>query len=111
MPIPTVSSSRPVFVLDGRDGQPVVPPGNYIIRISVNPPFVPVAGEACPNTDIQGFCHQLPESDYTNNSVSVSITIPDRPSKTGFGPAAGAVVQADEHGDKVKAKSAGSLFY
>jgi hypothetical protein len=95
------------FVLDGGDGQPVVPPGNYIIRITVNPPFVPVAGEACPNTDTQGFCHQLPESDYTNNSVSVSIAIPDRPGKTGFGPAAGALIQADEgdeHGDKVKAK-------
>jgi hypothetical protein len=39
---------------------------------------------------------KLPESNYTNNSVSVSINIPDRPGKTGVGPADGAVVQADE---------------
>src|SRR5947209_800806 len=29
------------FVLDGGDGQPPVPPGDYIIRITVNPGFVP----------------------------------------------------------------------
>jgi len=27
------------FVLDGGDGQAPVPPGNYVIRIHVNPPF------------------------------------------------------------------------
>src|SRR5829696_8451341 len=27
------------FVLDGGDGQPVVPPGSYILRITANPPF------------------------------------------------------------------------
>src|SRR6266540_711327 len=33
------------FVLDGGDGQPVVPPGDYIIRITVNPGYVPAGGE------------------------------------------------------------------
>jgi Lysyl oxidase len=28
------------FVLDGGDGQPSVPPGTYILRITVNPPFL-----------------------------------------------------------------------
>jgi hypothetical protein len=93
------------FVLDGGDGQPVVPPGDYIIRITVNPPFVAQAGEPCPYTDPNGFCHQLPESHYDNNVAEVTVTIPDRPGKTGFGPAAGSIVQnteGDEHGDKIK---------
>src|SRR5215213_5901934 len=48
------------FVLDGGDGQPVVPAGDYVIRVTVNPPFVAAPGEACPNRDSQGFCRQLP---------------------------------------------------
>src|SRR5215510_5218494 len=57
------------FVLDGGDGQPVVPPGQYIIRITVNPGFVPVGSEPCRNADPlhPGVCHQLHESDYENN--------------------------------------------
>ena len=74
------------FVLDGGDGQPVVPPGDYIIRITVNPPFVAQNGEPCPYVDTLGFCHQLPESDYTNNVAEVSVTIPDHPGKQGVGP-------------------------
>jgi len=77
------------FVLDGGDGQIAVPPGEYIIRITVNPPFIAVAGEPCPYTDTVGFCHQLPESDYTNNVGQVTITIPDRPGRTGVGPEKG----------------------
>ena len=73
------------FVLDGGDNQPVVPPGEYIIRITVNPPFVAAAGEPCPFTDTAGFCHQLPESDYTNNVGEVTINIPNRPGRTGVG--------------------------
>ena len=34
------------FLLDGGDGQPVVPPGNYVIRITVNPGFIPAPGES-----------------------------------------------------------------
>src|SRR5213594_1359581 len=77
------------FVLDGGDGQAPVPPGQYIIRITVNPPFTAAAGEPCPHRDLSAFCHQLPESDFTNNVAEVSITIPDRPGKTGFGPGSG----------------------
>ena len=74
------------FLLDGGDGQPPVPPGEYVIRITVNPPFVPAAGEACPNVDPQGFCHTLPESDYANNIEQVSITIPDHNGRKAVGP-------------------------
>jgi hypothetical protein len=77
------------FVLDGGDGQPPIPPGDYILRITVNPPFVAVGGEPCPFVDGLGFCHQLPESDYTNNVGQVQITIPDHPGKTGVGPEKG----------------------
>ena len=77
------------FVLDGGDGQPPVPSGNYRIRITVNPPFVAAAGEPCPNVDSAGFCHQLPELDYTNNIVEVPIFIPAHPGRQGSGPLAG----------------------
>ena len=74
------------FVLDGGDGQPPVPPGSYVIRITVNPPFVPAAGETCPHVDVNGFCHTLPESDYANNIAQVSITIPDHNGRQSVGP-------------------------
>ncbi|MBL8471603.1 MAG: hypothetical protein JNM98_07390 [Rhodocyclaceae bacterium] len=82
------------FVLDGGDGQPPVPPGQYLIRVTVNPPFVPQAGEPClhlERIDSNGdeICHQLPESNYSNNVGEVLITIPDHPGRTGVGPAAG----------------------
>jgi Lysyl oxidase len=77
------------FVLDGGDDQPVVPPGNYRIRITVNPPFVAAPGEACPHVDTRGFCHQLPESDYTNNVTEVPIFIPAHPGREGAGPLTG----------------------
>ncbi len=76
------------FVLDGGDGQAPVPPGDYIIRITVNPGFVPAAGEPCRNADPNhsGICHQLPESNYDNNVSEVLITIPDHPGRQGVGP-------------------------
>ena len=77
------------FVLDGGDGQPSVPPGNYRIRITVNPPFKARRNEACPNVDSAGMCHQLPESDYTNNVVEVPVFIPAHPGREGAGPLAG----------------------
>jgi len=77
------------FVLDGGDGQPVVPPGRYLIRITVNPPFGALAGEPCPYTDTLSLCHQLPESDYTNNVGQVWIDIPDRVGRSGVGPEKG----------------------
>ena len=88
------------FVLDGGDGQPEVPSGNYRIRITVNPPFVAKKGEACPYKDASGFCHQLPESDYTNNVTEVPIFIPTHPGRQGAGPLAGnteAIVSGDCH--------------
>jgi hypothetical protein len=77
------------FVLDGGDGQPVVPPGTYVLRITVNPPFVAKKKEPCPFVDTNGFCHQLPESNYDNNVGQVTINIPNRPGRTGVGPEAG----------------------
>ena len=76
------------FVLDGGDGQPVVPPGEYIIRITVNPGFVPQGGEPCRFADPNhaGVCHQLPESNFENNVAEVRITIPDHPGREGVGP-------------------------
>ena len=76
------------FVLDGGDGQDPIAPGDYIIRITVNPPFPPTPGDACPHLDPRGMCHQLLEGNYDNNTAEVRITIPNRPGKTGFGPGA-----------------------
>jgi hypothetical protein len=76
------------FVLDGGDGQPVVPPGNYTLRITVNPGFVPAPGDVCRYADPNhlGVCHQLPESNFENNVSEISINIPDHPGKQGVGP-------------------------
>jgi len=76
------------FLLDGGDGQPVVPPGEYILRITVNPGFVPTKGEPCRNADPlhPGECHQLQESNYGNNIAEVRITIPTHPGRQGVGP-------------------------
>ncbi len=76
------------FVLDGGDGQPPVPPGQYIIRVTVNPGFVPTTSEPCRFADPlhPGVCHQLPESDYENNVAQITITIPDHPGRQGVGP-------------------------
>ena len=76
------------FVLDGGDGQAPVPPGEYIIRITVNPGFVPSGGEPCrfPDPLHLGVCHQLPESNFENNVAQVRITIPDHPGREGVGP-------------------------
>ena len=77
------------FVLDGGDGQPVVPPGDYIIRITVNPPFAAQPNEPCPHVDTLGFCHQLLETDYTDNVGTALISIADHPGRKGVGPLAG----------------------
>ena len=84
------------FVLDGGDGQAPVPPGDYIIRITVNPPFVAKRNEACPNVDTKGFCHQLPETNYEDNIGVASITIPTHPGRQGSGPLAGNNEQTQE---------------
>ena len=88
------------FVLDGGDGQPVVPPGTYVIRITVNPPFAAKKGEACPFKDPNGFCHQLPETNYDDNIGQTTITIPDHPGRQGVGPLKGDTTPTEdcEHG-------------
>jgi len=92
------------FVLDGGDGQPEVPPGNYVIRITVNPGFVPQPGEsiafASPDPLHPGVYHQLFESNYENNIGEFAVTIPDHPGKGGVGPMAGSKINTiddDEH--------------
>lgn len=65
------------FVLDGGDNQPIVPPGTYYLRITVNPKFQPTGAEPCPYQDPEaGYCHQLPESDYANNMTQITVTVP-----------------------------------
>lgn len=84
------------FVLDGGDGQTVVPPGDYVIRITVNPPFTAKKGEPCPFVDTKGFCHQLPETNYEDNVGTAAISIPDHPGRKGVGPLAGNNDAAEE---------------
>lgn len=76
------------FVLDGGDGQPVVPPGNYRIQVEVNPGYAPDRRGNCPRVKdpITGLCHQFAESNYANNVGSAPLTIPDHPGRSGYGP-------------------------
>ena len=79
------------FVLDGGDGQPVIPPGQYLLRITVNPGFVPQPGENVAFATIDpatGLYHMLPESNYADNVAEVLVTIPDHPGKQSVGPLA-----------------------
>jgi hypothetical protein len=71
------SISGQYFVLDGGEGQPPVPPGKYLLRVTVNPGFVPAPGEPCRYADPNhpGVCHELPESNYDNNVAQITITI------------------------------------
>ena len=79
------------FVLEGDPNAESIPPGRYILRIWVNPPFTPKSRkEQCPALDPQGFCHMFAESDYSNNIGEALVTIPSgRPGKTGYGPGGG----------------------
>jgi hypothetical protein len=75
------------FVLDGGDGQPVVPPGTYTIQVEVNPAYAPTNG-VCPRvTDpLTGLCHQFAESNYANNIGQATVIITDHPGRSGYGP-------------------------
>ena len=84
------------FVLDGGDGQPVVPAGDYIIRITANPPYVGTRENVCRFQDQNGLCHAILESNYDNNIGEVRITIPAHPGQTGIGPMAGTPVPNNE---------------
>ena len=76
------------FVLDGGDGQAPVPAGDYIIRITANPPYSPDRRGNCPlaKDPATGLCHNFPESDFTNNVAEALISIPARPGREGNGP-------------------------
>jgi hypothetical protein len=67
------------FVLDGGDGQPVVPAGNYYIEVEVNPAYAPDKKGSCPRAKdpATGLCHQFAESDYSNNTTRVLVWIAD----------------------------------
>jgi Lysyl oxidase len=96
------------FVLDGGDGQEPVPPGQYVIQVEVNPAYTVNTG-GCPRfTDpATGNCHQIEESNYANNTSSVTINIPSHVGRDGVGPMSGTPVSAeelDEHGNKLKKK-------
>ena len=95
------------FVLDGGDGQEEVPPGDYIIRITVNPGFTPEPGEpgGFGFDPVTGLNHQLFESNYANNVGEVAVTIPNRVGRSGFGPLAGSQINSvdnEEHDPPVK---------
>jgi hypothetical protein len=79
------------FVLD--DPNEPVPAGRYVLRITVNPGFAKVTGQACPVFDsAAGLCHNFAESNYANNVGQITIDIPaDRNGKTG-----GAVKTAED---------------
>jgi len=74
------------FVLDGGDGQPVVPPGVYTIKVEVNPAYAPT-GKGCPLVKDQstGLCHQFAESNYRNNVGTATVIIPEHPGRQGYG--------------------------
>jgi len=88
------------FVLDGGDGQPVIPPGKYTIQVEVNPAYAPDKKGNCPRVKdpATGLCHQFAESNYANNVGSATILIPDHPGRSGYGPLknAGSVTADDE---------------
>ena len=67
-----------------------IPPGEYIIRIEVNPGYVPSRKNPCRFLDpATGLCHALQESDYSNNLGEALVTITDHPGKQGWGPGGG----------------------
>jgi len=71
------------FVLDESTGP--VAPGEYVLRITVNPPFVCGVGDDVRPRDADGFCHMFAEGDYGNNVGEADITIPTN-AHTAVGP-------------------------
>ena len=76
------------FVLDGGDGQPVVPPGTYTIEVEVNPAYPPDGSGNCPRVKdpVTGLCHQFAEASYANNVGRATVFITDHPGRAGYGP-------------------------
>ena len=67
------------FVIDG------LAPGDYVLRVTVNPPFVCGDADAARPRDAAGMCHMFEESDYGNNVGEATVTIPSDV-KNGAGP-------------------------
>ena len=86
------------FILDGGDGQPVVPPGVYTIEVEVNPAYAPTNG-VCPRVKDPrtGQCHQFAESRYDNNVGRATVQITGHPGRAGNGP-------LKNNNDKISAK-------
>ena len=76
------------FVLDGGDGQAVVPPGTYTIEVEVNPAYAPNNKGVCPRVKdpATGLCHQFAEANYSNNIGRATVMITDHPGRAGYGP-------------------------
>jgi hypothetical protein len=72
-----------------------IPAGDYVIRITVNPPFAAQAGEVCPHVDGSGNCRMFEESDYNNNVGEARVQVPDRVGRTGFGPGSGKYAESE----------------
>ena len=82
------------FVLD--EAANPVPPGDYILRITVNPPFVCGDGDADRPRDPSGLCHLFAEGDYTNNIGEADVTVPDTVKQNGSGPGLSDALSPDE---------------
>ena len=78
-------------MLDGGDGQAVVPPGDYWIEVHVNPPYAPNNKGVCPivKDALTGQCHQFAEASYANNVGEATVIITDHPGRSGYGPLKG----------------------
>jgi hypothetical protein len=81
------------FVLD--EPGAAVPAGNYVLRITVNPPFVCGDGDADRPLDPDGSCRMFVESDYTNNVGEADITISDD-TRNASGPGVSDALSPDE---------------
>lgn len=81
------------FVLD--EPNAMVAPGEYILRITVNPPFACGDGDAARPRDAAGFCHMFAESDYANNVGEAAVTIPSDV-KQSSGPGLSDALSSDE---------------
>ena len=76
------------FILDGGDGQPVVPPGDYFIEVTVNPGYAPDKKGECRlvRDPATGLCHNFAESDYSNNTMRTRISISAHAGRSAQGP-------------------------
>ena len=80
------------FVVDAAE----TPPGAYLLRITVNPPFACGDGDESRPRDGAGFCHMFAESDYTNNVGETDVTIPSDVKSNGSGPGLTDALSPDE---------------